>query len=90
MKLDEVFDENYYDFLQDELRRKEHDPYEDDPAEDTETSMEDFIIAKFEAGEITYDEAKTELRKRIDNDVEYKFWTMELAMAAELLDDDTQ
>lgn len=87
MKLNEIFDSNYYDFLQDEMRRKNYDPYEDDPHEDTETSMEDFIVAKFEAGKISYEEAKKELRKRINNDLEYKFWTMELAMAAELLDD---
>ena len=87
MKLDEVFDSNYYDFLQDEMARKKHDPFEDDPQESGETSMEDFIISKFETGKISFEDAKKELKKQTTTELEYHFWRMELVMAAELLDD---
>ena len=88
MKLDEVFDGNYYDFLQDEGQRKHvHDPIEDAPPNDTETSIQDFIVSKYEAGEITYDEAKKEIAASTPNSFEEKFWRMELAAAAELKED---
>ena len=62
MKYSDVFDPNYYDVLQDEMRRKKYDRYEDAPRLDTETDMQDFIISKFEAGKISFEDAKKELK----------------------------
>ena len=87
MKLDQVFDPNYYDFLQDEMRRKKYDPDEDRPLYDTETDIQDFIIANFEAGNVSFEEAKAMLRDASSTPLEYQFWRMELVSAAELLDD---
>lgn len=88
MKLDEVFDGNYYDFLQDEVQRKHvHDPIEDAPLNDTETSLQDFIISAYEADEISYEEARKRIVSATPNSFEQKFWIMELAAAAELKED---
>ena len=84
--IEEVFDEKYYDYLQGEMKRKEFDRYEDIPPEDTETSIQDFIITKFETGNITYDEALRELEK-VTPDSEIFFYHHELNMARELMDD---
>ena len=86
MKLNEVFDENFYDFLQDEMRRKVYDPHEDRPNTDTEMHIGDFIVSSFEAGKITYEEAKKRLEKIADTPTDMKFWHMELALANEELD----
>lgn len=87
MKLDEVFDENYYDFIQDEMKRKVYDPHEDMPAEDTEMHMGDYIISAFEAGKLSYNDAKKRLEEIADSAIDLNFWKMELAMASELLDE---
>ena len=90
MKLDEVFDvfdSDYYDFLQDEMRRKKYDSDEDRPITDTETDIQDFIISNFEAGNVSFEEAKKMLQAASSTPLEYQFWRMELVMAAELLDD---
>jgi len=86
MKIDEVFDEDYYDFLQDEMRRKKFDP-DEDLRDDTETEIQDFIISNFEAGNVSYEEAKKMLQAASSTPLEYQFWRMELAAAAEMLDD---
>ncbi len=89
MKLKEVqdvFDPKYYDYLQGEMKRKEFDRYEDVPPEDTETTIQDFIITKFETGNITYDEALRELEK-VTPDSEIFFYHHELNMARQLMDD---
>ncbi len=87
MKIKDVFNPDYYDILQDEMRRKKYDRYEDGPPNDTETEMQDFIISKFETGKISFKDAKKELKKHTSSELEYQFWRMELVMAAELLDD---
>jgi len=51
--------------------------------EDTDTSMGDFIISKFEAGKITFAQAKQELK-----DKGLEIYIHELNMADELLKDD--
>ncbi len=89
MKLDEifdVFDSDYYDFLQDEMKRKKYDP-DEDPITDTETDIQDFVISNFEAGNVSFEEAKAMLRDASSTPLEYQFWRMELVMAAELMDD---
>ena len=89
MKLFEIleeFDQEYYDYLQDEMKRKKFDRYEDLPSEDVETSMQDFIISKFEAGNVTYDQALQELKK-ITPDDELFFYHQELDSAQDLMDD---
>lgn len=92
MKLNEikdesVFDSNYYDYLQDEMKRKAYDPFEDKPQTDTDTDIQDFVVSSFEVGKLSYEEAKNRLKQVCSTPYELKFWTMELAMAAELLDD---
>ena len=87
MKLSEVFDPNFYDFIQDDMRRKLYDRDEDGPTTDTEIDMQEFIISKFESGAISFDDAKKELHKHTTTELEYQFWRMELVVAAELLDD---
>ena len=88
MKLDEVFDENYYDFLQDEVRRKHiFDPIEDAPPDDTTTTIQDFIITAYETDKISYEEARKRITAATPNSFEQKFWRMELAAAAELKED---
>ncbi len=85
-KVEEVFDPNYYDFLQDEMRRKKFDP-DEDLRNDTETDIQDFIISNFEAGNVSFEEAKKMLQAASSTPLEYQFWRMELVTAAELLDD---
>lgn len=51
--------------------------------EDTDTSMGDFIISKFEAGKLTFAQAKRELK-----DKGLEVYIQELNMADELLKDD--
>ena len=85
MKLNEIFDPEYYDVLQDQMKRREFDRDEDIP-NDTETSIQDFIISRFEAGDLTYDEALTELKKNTPADQMY-FYKQELDMADELRED---
>jgi hypothetical protein len=88
MKLDEIFDGNYYDYLQDEVRRKHiHDPFEDEPLNDTTTSIQDFIISAYETDQISFEEARKRITAATPNSFEQKFWRMELAAAAELKDD---
>ena len=84
--LNEIFDPNYYDFLQDEMRRKKFDP-DEDLRNDTETDIQDFIISNFEAGNVSFEEAKKMLQAASSTPLEYQFWRMELVTAAELLDD---
>ena len=83
MKLDEVFDDNYYDFLQDEMRRKTYDPNKGEPIKDTEMHMGDFILAAFDSGDITFDEAKKRLKEIALTNLEYHFWKTELLINAE-------
>ena len=83
MKLDEVFDENFYDFIQDDMRRKVYDPYEDNPAEDTEMHMGDYIVSAFRAGKLSYNKAADRLKEISDSPKDYQFWRMELALASE-------
>jgi len=87
MKLDEVFDDNFYDFIQDDMKRKVYDPHEDTPRSDTEMHMGDYVVSAFEAGKLSYEDAKKRLKEISDSPIDLQFWTMELAMAAELLDD---
>jgi len=50
--------------------------------EDTETSIADMIITKFELGQVSYDEARKELKEKgLDE------WIQELNMADELQKD---
>ena len=85
MKLKEVFDAEYYDYLQDERHQKKvSDKYEDIP-NDAETSMADFIVSKYEVGQISYEEALKELRASV-KDFELEFWSMELNSAREMKD----
>ena len=86
MKLKEVFDAEYYDYLQDEREQKKvSDKYEDIP-NDAETSMADFIVSKYEVGKISYEDALKELRATI-KDFELEFWSMELNSAREMKKD---
>lgn len=87
MKLNEIFDPNYYDYVQDEMQRRQHDPFEDDPQTDTEMSMQDFIVSRFEAGDVSYEEARDKLKKITSSPMEFEFWMMELVSAQALLDD---
>ncbi len=83
MKLNEVFDENFYDFIQDDMKRKVYDPYEDNPSEDTEMHMGDYIVSAFRAGKLSYNKAADRLKEISDSPVDYQFWRMELALADE-------
>ena len=83
MKLDEVFDEHYYDYLQDEMRHKKYNPHEDSPVDDTEMHMGDFIISAYETGQISFQEAKRRLRAISSDELEYSFWNAELIITAE-------
>lgn len=87
MKLNEVFDPKFYDYLQDKMRRGQHDPFEDDPTTDTKMEMNDFIVSKFEAGKISFKKAQKELKKASTSEIEFNFWMMELESARELSDD---
>ncbi|KKL27958.1 hypothetical protein LCGC14_2379980, partial [marine sediment metagenome] len=75
-KLDEAFDPDYYDFLQDEMKRKKFDP-DEDLRDDTETDIQDFIISNFEVGNIPFEEAKAMLKDACSTPLEYQFWRME-------------
>ena len=83
MKLDEVFDDNYYDFLQDEMKRKAYDPHEDNPVDDTEMHMGDYVISAYEVGKISFEEAKQRLKEISTTNLEYHFWKTELIINAE-------
>lgn len=83
MKLTEVFDDNYYDFLQDEMRRKVYDPHEDRPASDTEMHMGDFVLAQYEAGKVSFEEAVHRLKEVADSPLDFQFWKTELIISAE-------
>ena len=85
MKLNEIFDDKYYDHLQDEMKRKKFDKHEDVP-NDTEGDLGDFIISKFEAGKVSLQQATAEIKKEIPKDQQF-FWLHELGMADELLKD---
>lgn len=85
MKLNEIFDANYYDHLQDEMKRKKFDKHEDVP-NDTEGDLADFIISKFEAGKVTKEQAWAEIKKKVPED-QWFFWEQELHMAEELMKD---
>ena len=86
MKLYEVFDAEYYDYLQDEMRRKKYDPDEDRAPEDTETDMQEFIISQYEVGQISYEDAWAKI-KEITPEDQLFFWEMELGSAKDLMDD---
>jgi hypothetical protein len=86
MKLNEIFDDAYYDRLQDEMKRKKFDRHEDIP-NDTEGDLGDFIISKFEAGKINFQQAKAEIKKKVPADQHF-FWLHELNMADELMRDE--
>jgi len=86
MKLNEVFDENFYDYIQDEMRRKVYDPDEDRPNTDTEMHIGDYVVSAFEAGKLSYEEAKKRLKEISASPHDLKFWHMELALANEELD----
>lgn len=76
MKLSEVFSFDREQAMADfEKETRKHRPEHD------ESSMGDFIISKFEAGEISFDEARQQL---IDADL--GVWVHELNMAAALKD----
>ena len=80
MKLHEIFDDKYYDEMQHQIAANA-------PEQQTsETSMQDFIISTFEAGEMSYDQALEQLKQNTPPDQMF-FWEHELAMAAELLKD---
>ena len=85
MKLNEIFNDEYYDQLQRDLKQR-HNPSWHEPDPDTETSMQDFIISQFEAGELTYEQAFKKLKKITPADQLF-FWEHELAMADELMKD---
>lgn len=95
MKLNEVFDDRYYDQLQRDIKRhikpereiKPHVSGADKHDASEETSIQDFIISKFEAGQITFQQALAELKKHTPKD-EMFFWQHELNMADELLKDE--
>lgn len=57
-----------------------HEP-PDDP-NDTETSVEDMIITRYELGQITYEQAAAELKN--SDPKGYWFWEMELNAARDL------
>jgi hypothetical protein len=89
MKLNEIFDDRYYDEIQMDLKRRREPndtPSWHEPAHDTETSMQDFIISQFEAGDLTYEQALQKLKEVTPKDQMF-FWKHELAMADELLKD---
>ncbi len=83
MKLDEVFDEDFYDFIQDDMKRKIYDPYKDEPVKDTEMHIGDYIVSAFKAGKMSYDEAADSLKDIADSPIDYQFWRIELAVASE-------
>lgn len=83
MKLNEIFDDNYYDQIQHDLKHRDDSPSWHEPDHDTETSMQDFIISQFEVGDLTYEQALAKLKKITPKDQMF-FWEHELAMAAEL------
>lgn len=85
MKLNEIFDDKYYDHLQDEMKRKKFDRHEDIP-NDTENDMADFIISKYETGKVTKEQAWAEIKKKVPED-QWFFWERELGMAEELMKD---
>lgn len=86
MRLNEIFDADYYDHLQDEMKRKKFDRHEDVP-NDTEGDLGDFIISQFEAGKINFQQAKAEIKKKVPQDQHF-FWLHELGMAEELMKDE--
>lgn len=57
----------------------------DGPQNDSETSIQDMIVSRYEIGELTYDQALTELKKACGNDrASFGFWQMELTSAEAL------
>lgn len=88
MKLNEIFDDRYYDQIQQDLKRhrEPEQPSWHEPDHDAETSMQDFIISQFEAGDLTYQQALEKLKEVTPKDQMF-FWEHELAMAQELLKD---
>lgn len=79
MKLNEIFDADYYDQLQHQMKMKKA---EKQPESD-ETEMQDFIISKYEANKISYDQAWKEIKK-ITPKKELFFWEMELGSARDM------
>lgn len=86
MKLKEIFDPKYYDYLQDERHQKKVDGKYEDIPNDAETSMADFIVSKYEVGKISYEDALKELRATV-KDIELEFWSMELISAKAMKED---
>lgn len=81
MKLDEIFDAEYYDTLQQERNIKSA-IYNEVP-DDTQTSIQDFIITAYEVGKLTYQQALEKLKQNTPEDQLF-FYVHELNMAQEL------
>lgn len=80
MNLREIFNDDYYDEIQHQLKARQ-------PKRETSaTTIQDFIISSFEAGDISYDEALAKLKEATPEDQLF-FWEHELGMAEELKKD---
>lgn len=73
-----MFDEDYYDLIQEELKIVIDEP----PINDTVTDIQDFILGQFEVGQISYDEAMEKL-KDVTPEEYLWFWIDELDAANE-------
>lgn len=85
--IDEAFDADYYDYLQDEMRIRKGTEDAERAHNDSAagTSAGDFIVSAYEVGKISYDQALKELRFQLKDDpMELEFWSMELNSAREL------
>lgn len=77
MLLKEIFDGNFYDEINRQLKSSSM------PTSHESMDRQDFIISAYEAGEITFDEALLQLEKITPSDQMF-FWKHELNMADEL------
>lgn len=87
MKINE-YDENYYDYLQGRLN-KQREPWKYDgnthytnkPNQDTQIEDQDWIISKYIAGDITYEQAQKMIANYSSSEEELKYWLIELIHA---------
>lgn len=86
------YDDQYYDAIQgildyhkDQARPPERDHYSVDKNTDTEMEIGDWIISKYEAGEISFKEAEQELIKKIGVNRQLQFWLYELMAAQDMI-----
>lgn len=76
----EIFDDEYYDYLQSKMNINQQPEQHE---HDTETSIQDFIISAFEQDQMTYEEAEKRIRDATPPGLDLDFWLLELHMAKE-------